>query len=232
MILASLLAIAAPLHASSSFSASGTTPVNEFPALPSQEEYLGIPDTMSIAVQEDMFGQRELLEGFLGENRVAQSTAVDYADQYTLLGKLGGAARRIDIDRAKWRMERVALSGDMARRMSEISLKYEEVNLIKLRVLADEKVPRATLLRLQVEIRTMLFELAGIRLQRAQLDDQFYRNRVRELQYLADRGMAGLEDLLTETIAHKQALANVTTETRRVALTRAALEYVKRQANH
>lgn len=230
--LAASLSLAAPLHASTSPSAPGNTPVNEFPTLPRQGDYLGIPDTMSVAVQEDMFVQREILEGFLGENRTAQTTAVDYADQYRVIGKLGGAARQIDVDRAKWRMERVSMTGEIGRLMSEISLKYEEVNLIKLRVLADEKVPRDTLLRLQVEIRTMAFELAGVRLKRAQLDNEFQRNRVREIRYLVDRGMAGLEDLLTETIAHKQAMANLTTETRRFEVTRVALEYVKRQANH
>lgn len=227
------IALATSLATTTAYSASpaAQAPVNEFPALPSQGEYLGIPDTMSIAVQEDMFVQREIFEGFLGENRIAQTTALDYSDQYAVMVKLGGAARRIDVDRAKWRMERVALTGEIGRRMSEISLKYEEVNLLKLKVLADEKVPRDSLLRLQVEIRTMALDLAEIRLKRAQLDDQFYRNRVNEIRYLADRGMAGLEDLLNETIQHKQATANVTTETRRVELTRVALEYVKRQAS-
>jgi|GEM_PF-1888487 len=204
--------------------------VPEFPALPRDGDHLGIPDTMTIAVQEDVFVQRELLEGFLGENRIATTTAPDYAEQLRVMGKLGPAARPIDVDRARWRMERIALTGEIGRRMAEMALKYEEINLIKLQVLADQKVPRENLLRLQLETRTMAAELAGLRLKRAELDERFYSQRLREIQYLADRGMVGLEDLLTETISTKQSKAIVATEMRRVALTRAALEIVKRQA--
>ena len=109
-----------------------TAPMVEFPALPHDGDFLGIPDTMSIAVQEDIFVQREMLEGFLGENLIAVTTAPDYTEQLRVMGKLGPAARPIDIDRARWRMERIALTGDISRRMSELTLRNEEFNLIKL----------------------------------------------------------------------------------------------------
>ena len=201
----------------------------KFRELPREGEYLQNAEVSSISLQEDIFIRRELIEGLLGSGRAVAMIGDDFDQLRSIYGELSQISSREDIQRIEWRSARNRFDGDIAVAAARVALKYEEINLVELRVLSSEKVPRQELLRLQVEVRGLAIVLAEFRERRAGLDQAYYQMLFDDISVLHRREFASRETYLENLIQLKQANEALTTEKKRLAMTRQAHEIVRRQ---
>lgn len=226
-----LLILLAPAFLAPSFSAlAADDTLSKLPALPQTGDFLQVADTMSIATQEELFVRREFFEDSSGEARTSRNVEGDHDELLNLYQQFNGATSRDELERIAWKRNRNPLSGQIAQETANLLAIYEEITLIKLRVLAGEQVSRKTLLNLQVEARKQTVSIAKTGLARALMDQAYFVKRLEGTQTLQEHKFASREQLITELIDLKQANEAVKTEQKNLIFTEKALALVSRNA--
>lgn len=204
----------------------------EFPSLPVQGPFLRQQDMMSLSTQEDLFVRRDLLENYYGEylagarNQIHRNAQIDIVNQL----RPGDAISEVELRKAYWERDTAQLSGEISGLQAETLLIYEEMALIRLRVMAGEDVFRENLLRFQVRVHEVGVTLAEKRLARAKAELNYRRFRWEAVRKLSERDYVNRQELLSELIDFVEADQMAATETRRLELSKASLEIVRRQA--
>jgi hypothetical protein len=201
-----------------------------FPPLPREGEYLKAAEATGVTLQEDIFIRRELLEDFLGTGRASAIVSDDFDRLLNIYGEVSSTISREDLLRMEWRVAKNQVEGDMARCGAQIVLKYEEIDLIALRILAGEKILSKDLRRLQLEVRGLAVVLAEIRIQRSTLDQNFFQVLFDNISRLNRVEFASRENYIEDLIQLKRANEALEVDRRRLAMAQQALDIVRRQS--
>lgn len=201
-----------------------------FPPLPREGEYLKEAEATAVTLQEDIFIRRELLEDFLGTGRASAIIADDFDRLLNIYGEVSSTISIEDLLRMEWRVAKNKVEGDIARCGAQIVLKYEEIDLIALRILAGEKILSKDLSKMQLEVRGLAVVLAEIRIQRSTLDQNFFQVLFDNISRLNRIEFASRENYLEDLIQLKRANETLEADRRRLAMAQQALDIVRRQS--
>ncbi|MEY4632245.1 MAG: hypothetical protein RIQ81_2365 [Pseudomonadota bacterium] len=206
-------------------------PFPEIPSLTVEGLFLGEAEMMSVGTQEEMFIRRELLEHYFGESQTVAKNRVNRNTQVEMLNRLGSgkAISEIELRKALWERDIAQLDGAISGLQAESLLVYEEMGLIRLRVMAGERVAADTYFRLQIKARETAVKLAEKRVDRAKVELHYRTFRWEAVRHLTEQRFASREEYLDELIDFVAAEQGLATETRRVELAKSALEIVRRQ---
>lgn len=202
-----------------------------FPPLPREGENTQEAEVTAVTLQEDIFIRRDLLEDVLGTGRASALVGDDFDRLLGIYGELASTVSKEDLLRIEWRVAKNKIEGEIARCSAQILLKYEEIDLVELRVLAGEKVPSKDLSRLQLEVRSLAVALSEIRIRRSTLDQDFFQVLFDDISRLNRIEFASRENYLEDLIQLKRANEALEVDRRRLAMAKQALDIVRRQSN-
>ena len=201
-----------------------------FPPLPREGEYIKAAEATGVTLQEDIFIRRELLEDFLGTGRASAIVSDDFDRLLNIYGEVSSTISREDLLRMEWRVAKNQVEGDMARCGAQIVLKYEEIDLVELRVLAGEKIRSKDLSKMQLEVRGLAVVLAETRVRRAILDQNYFQVLFDNISRLNRVDYASRENYLEDLIELKRANETLEADRRRLAMAQQALDIVRKQS--
>lgn len=201
-----------------------------FPPLPRGGEYTSESEATAVTLQEDIFIRRELFEDYLGINRASALVSDDFDRLLNIYGELTATVSKEDLLRIELRVAKNKIDGEIAGLSSQILLKYEEIDLTELRILAGEKIRSEVLRRLQLEARSLAVVLAETRVRRAILDQDYFQVLFDDISRLNRVEFASRENYIEDLIQLKRANEALEVDRRRLAIAQQALDIVRRQS--